>query len=143
LIRIATVTSVGNTYTEVGELKPDNEKALESVVPGEVVQNDAEAERLEEVEEAEDDPVSQPLNVILGARALNGADREVSGQSKADEVGGGRSERVESVRHGEKSDGTNSDISLGHVGALLGGVHDRVFRKLDVANVSTIGHFQP
>lgn len=55
------------TYASDRELEPEDEDGLEREVPGKVVEDDAEGEGLEEVEEAEDDPVGQPLDVVIVA----------------------------------------------------------------------------
>lgn len=68
------------------EHEPDNGKRLDGVVPGNVVKDDA-GEGLEEGEHAEDDPVGEPLDVILGLRALEGLEREVGGDEETEEVG--------------------------------------------------------
>jgi len=61
--------TIGDLSTsESGKLEPEDEKGLEGEVPREVVKKNSEGQGFEEVEETEDDPVSQPLNVILGAR---------------------------------------------------------------------------
>lgn len=51
------------------EHEPDNGKGLDGVVPGNVVEDDA-GEGLEEGEHAENNPVGEPLDVILGLGAL-------------------------------------------------------------------------
>jgi len=53
------------------ELEPDNEDALEGEVPGNVVEEDGEGERLKEVEKAEHGPVGEPLDVVVCRWALN------------------------------------------------------------------------
>lgn len=70
----------------LGQHEPHNGERLDSVVPGNVVEDDA-REGLEEGEHAEDDPVGEPLDVILGLGALERLEREVGGDEEADEVG--------------------------------------------------------
>jgi len=53
------------------ELEPNNEDALEGEVPGNVVEEDGEGERLKEVEKAEHGPVGEPLDVVVCRWALN------------------------------------------------------------------------
>lgn len=60
------------TYTEGRELEPDNESRLEGEVPGDVVEDDAEGEGFHEVEEAEHDPVGEPLDIIVRRGRLDG-----------------------------------------------------------------------
>ena len=79
------------------ELEPEDEDALEGEVPGDVVEDDTEADRLNEGEEAEDDPVREPLDVVLVAGGLKGLDREEGGKGPTDEIRNGRGERVDGV----------------------------------------------
>lgn len=71
------------TNSESGELEPEDEDALEGVVPGEVVEDDARGEGLDKVEEPEHDPVRQPLDVICVSRRLDSLDGEVGGKYPA------------------------------------------------------------
>ncbi|KAI3493156.1 hypothetical protein L1887_42173 [Cichorium endivia] len=70
----------------LGQHEPHNGERLDGVVPGDVVEDDA-GEGLEEGEHAEDDPVGEPLDVVLGLGALERLEREVGGDEKAEEVG--------------------------------------------------------
>lgn len=70
----------------LGQHQPYDGQRLEGVVPGDIVQHDID-ERLEEREHAKDDPVSEPLNVILGRRALQRLEREVGRDKEANQVG--------------------------------------------------------
>ena len=74
--------------------QPDNGERLDGVVPRNVVEDDA-GEGLKEGEHAEDDPVGEPLDVILGLRGLECLEREVGGNEEADEVGQEASGNVE------------------------------------------------
>lgn len=47
-----------------GELEPEDKGSLEDVVVREVVEYDAERKRLEEVEEAENGPIGEPVVVV-------------------------------------------------------------------------------
>ncbi len=104
--------SLGGNHTHAGswELEPENENGLEGVVEGEVVEKDAEGKRLDEIEEAKDDPVRQPLDVVILARGLEGTEAEVGGKSPADEVGGGCGEGVDKDEEGAE-DGAAEDQS--------------------------------
>ena len=124
-----------NTYAEGRELEPENEQALEGEIPGEVIEHNAEGEALEEVEEAEHDPVREPLDVVLVAGALKGLDGEVGGQSPADEIRDGGCEGVDRVEDGKENDGTEEGVALGHLGALLERVQDGVLGELAIAVV--------
>ena len=118
------------TYAELGELEPEDEDALEGKVPGEVVEDDAEGKGLEEVEEAKDDPVRQPLDIVLVAGGFESLDGEEGGNSPADEVGDGRREGVERMEDGNEDDGTEEGIALGDLSATLEFVESRVLGEL-------------
>jgi len=75
-----------------GQEEPDGENGLEDKVQRKPVEDEAEHHRFTEVQGAEDDPVCEPLLVIVGARALNSLDGEVRGQSPSDDVGNRLSE---------------------------------------------------
>ena len=111
-------------------MQPEDEEGLEREVPGEVVEDDAEGEGLEEVEEAEDDPVGEPLDVVGGTRGLEGLDGEVGGEGPADKIGDGGREGVDAVEDGEEEDGTEEGVALGHLSALLEGVQDGILGEL-------------
>lgn len=53
------------TYTECRELKPDDEHSFHGKVPWEVIQHHSEGEALHKVEKAKDNPVGEPLNVVM------------------------------------------------------------------------------
>ena len=74
------------TYSEGGELEPEDEEGLEGEVPWKVIEDDTESERLDKVEEAKDDPVSQPLNIILRSGCLESLEGQVGGESPTEEV---------------------------------------------------------
>jgi len=80
----AEVDSLG--ATEGRELEPDDKHRLEGEVPGNVVEDDWEGEGLEEVEEAEDDPVREPLDVVMRRRRLDGLEGEICGKAPSDEI---------------------------------------------------------
>lgn len=115
------------TYAEGRELEPENEQALEGEIPGEVIEHNAEGEALEEVEEPKDDPVRQPLNVVLVTGRLECLDGEVRGEGPADEVRHGRGGDVDGVEDGEDDDGTDECVALRDLRALLERVEERVF----------------
>ena len=81
-----------------------------------------ESQGLDKVEESKDNPVSQPLNVILISGGLDG---QVGGKSPTEEIGNGCSERVEGMKEEERN-GTDDEVSLGNLnvlpGCLQGGV---------------------
>lgn len=107
------------TYPGVRELEPEDEDGLEREIPGKVVENDAEGEGLEEIEEAKDDPVSQPLDVVIMARGLESLDRQVGGDTPADEVGHGGGECVDAVKDNEETNCANECVALGNLCPLF------------------------
>jgi hypothetical protein len=60
-------------------LEPDDEDGLEGEVPRDIVEDDTEGEGFEEVEETKDDPVGEPLYVIMRRGRFDGLEGEVSG----------------------------------------------------------------
>ena len=123
------------TYAEGRELEPEDEQALEGEIPGEVVEHDTEGKALEEVEETEDNPVGQPLNVVLVTGRLERLDGEVRGEGPADEVRHGGGGSVDGVEDGEDDDGTDECVTLGDLRALLERVQDGVLGELAIAVV--------
>lgn len=119
-----------DTHAGSGELEPEDENGLEGVVEGEIVEEDAEGKRLDKVEEAKDDPIRQPLNVIIMPRGLDGAEAEVGGKSPADEVGGGCSEGVDEDEEGAEDGAGDDQSGLGDLRAGLNIVEHRVAREL-------------
>jgi hypothetical protein len=111
-------------------LQPDDKDCLENIVPGDIVEDKAESKALEEVEEAKDDPVGQPLNVVMRRRGLEGFEGEVGRETPADKVGDGCSERVDEEEQGDEKESTEDSIVLGDLRALLQGVENRIFSKL-------------
>ena len=105
--------------SESGELEPEDQKRLEGVVPGDVVEENAEGERLDKGESAEDDPVSQPLNIVLRSRCFERLEGQIGGEGPAKEVRDGCSERVEGVEEEEENDGANDQVSLGDLSAFF------------------------
>ncbi len=69
------------------ELEPEDEDGLECVVPRQVVEDHSQSEALEEGEVAEDDPVGEPLDIVLVLRRLDGLDRKIRRECPADKVG--------------------------------------------------------
>ena len=47
-------------------MEPDDKEGLEGEVPRDIIEDDTEGERFKEVEKAKDDPVGEPLYVIMG-----------------------------------------------------------------------------
>jgi len=101
------------------ELEPEDEEGLGGKIPGEVVQNRAQRDALGEVERAEYDPVSEPLNIVRVSGGLEGPEREISREAPANKVGDRSSERVEEMEDEEEGDRAANEPRLGHLSALL------------------------
>lgn len=114
--------------------EPDGEKGLENKVHRNPIENRPQTHRLDEVERTKDDPVRQPLLVIVALRRLNGLDGKISRESPADEVGDGLG-KAKHVKEDEEDRGeTKSDdtIGLGDLGLLLKLTEDGVSVKLGI-----------
>ena len=72
-------------------LTPDGEQSLEDKPHWDPVEDGTETHGFTEVETSKDDPVGEPLLVIVGTWALDSLDREVGWESPSDEVGNGLS----------------------------------------------------
>lgn len=120
-------TSGVRTHAERGQLEPQDEEALEDEIPREVVENDAQREALHKVEEAEDDPVREPLDVVLVPGRLEGLDGHVRGERPADEVRDGAGEGVDRVERGHDDEAADEGVALRDLRALLEGDEQRVF----------------
>jgi len=123
------VVEFGRTL-EGGELQPDKEDSLEGEVPGEIVEDEAKREALQESEEAVNSPVRQPLSIILVLGCLEGLERQVGGERPADKVGNRDGERVDEDKEGKDGHGSDNGIRLGDLGLLLKGVERRVLGEL-------------
>jgi len=119
-----------DTHTSSGELEPENENGLESIVEGEVVEDHADGKRLDEVEETKDDPIRQPLDIVFVARRLECAEAKVGGKSPADEVRGGAGEGVDEDEEGAEDGASEDQYSLGDLHAGLDVIEHRVARQL-------------
>jgi len=119
------------TYSESGELEPDNEGSLHGEIPGEVVEDHSESEGLNEVEETEHDPVGEPLNVVLRRRGLDRLEGEISGEEPANEVGHGLGERVEGKKESGEGNDTNDSVGFRDLCLLLEAVQNRVLGELN------------
>lgn len=126
---------VENLSTSGGrEHEPDGEKGLENKVHRNPVENRPQTHGLDEVERTKDDPIGQPLLVIVGLRRLNGQDGKISGESPADEVGDGLG-KAKHIEEDEKDRGeTKGDdtVGLGDLGLLLKLTEDWVLVKLGI-----------
>jgi len=114
------------------ELEPENESGLDGEVPWNVVQDNAESDALDEGEPAEDDPVCQPLNVVIVTGSLESAEGEVGGEGPTDEVGDGESEGVDEDKADEGDGGDESTVGLGDLSLLFELDKDGVLAQLFV-----------
>lgn len=123
----------GGNHTHAGsrELEPENEDGLEGIVEGEVVEEDAEGKRLDEIEKAKDNPIRQPLDVVILGRGLEGAEAEVGGKSPADEVGGGCGEGVDKDEEGAEDGAAEDQRGLRDLRAGLDVEEHGVARQLE------------
>jgi len=64
--RLQEVEVDGLSATEGRELEPDDQDRLEGKVPRDVVEEHAKGEAFQKVEEAKDNPVGEPLNIVMG-----------------------------------------------------------------------------
>ena len=74
------------TYTEGRELEPNDEGRLEGEVPWDIVKDEPEGEGFHKVEEAENDPVGEPLNVVMRGGRFNSLEGEVGGEAPSNEI---------------------------------------------------------
>jgi len=119
------------THASSRELEPEDENGLESVVEGEVVKENAEGKRLDEIEEAKDDPVRQPLDIIFMPGRLERAEAEVGWESPANEVRGGGGEGVDKDEEGAEDGAAEDQRRLGDLHAGLDVIEHRVARQLE------------
>ena len=110
--------------------EPEVADALEGKVPGDAVEDNVEGDRPDKVEEAEEDPVGEPLDVVLVSRGLKGLDGEEGGKGPSDEIRDGGGERVDGVEDSESENGSEEGVALGNLGALLEGVQGRILGEL-------------
>jgi hypothetical protein len=120
----------GASTASLRELEPENEEGLEGIVEWKVIENWSQGDGFEEVEETEDDPVCEPLDIIFVTRAFDSLEGEISGKSPANEVGNWRSECVDEDEKGENEDASKDKEGLGDLGAGFEIVKDRVLVQL-------------
>jgi hypothetical protein len=117
-------------------LEPEDKEGLEGIVEGEVIENWPQGKGFQEVEEAENNPVGEPLDIILITWRFNSLEREISWETPADEVRDRRRESINKDQKGHKNKAANDDKGLGDLGALFNIVEYRVFCELFVNLVS-------
>jgi hypothetical protein len=117
-------------------LQPKDEQGLEREVPREVIQKGTKGKALCKIEEAENDPIGQPLCVIVVSRWLKGLEREVRRKTPSNEIGGGSSEGVDEVKEGEERDSTKKGVCLWYLNTLLQAYEYRILGQLETARDS-------
>lgn len=111
--------------------EPEDEEGLGNEVEGEPIQNRPDGGALNEVEEPEDDPVSQPLLVVGLSGALEGLDTQVSGKNPTNQVGqgAGQSEEVEEDQEDGGGSETEDTVDFGNTSLSLDVVKDGVLTE--------------
>lgn len=95
---------------------PDKGAHLKSLT--EVVENGPEGGRLDKVEQAKGDPVSQPLLVVVLAGGLKRLNAQVGREDPSDQVGdrGRKAKQVEKDQKDKETSETQNSIDLGNLG---------------------------
>jgi len=122
----------GLCAAESGQLEPDEEDGLEGEIPGNIVEHDTEGKALCEVEGAEDDPICEPLNVVLVSGGLESLEGEVCWDGIADKVGYRCGKRVHEMEKSEKENTSKYGICFRNLGAFLESGENGVVRELFV-----------
>ena len=118
------------TYAESRELEPEDEYGLESVIPGNIVEHQSQCDTLGESEEPKDDPVSQPLDIIIASGRLDSLDRKISRKQPSNEIGNGWGESVDGVENSKEDDTTNECVTLWNLSTLFEIVEDGILGEL-------------
>jgi hypothetical protein len=113
----------------------NGEDCLEDVVHRDPEKDEADAGGFGEVHQAKDDPIGQPLLIVVGTGAFDCLNREISGKSPADEVGNGRgeTEHVEEDQDDEREDEGEDTVGLGNTSTSFEVTKDREFVELGVS----------
>jgi len=112
------------------KLQPDDEHGLEDKVIGQIVQQRPQHEALQEVERPEDDPVAQPLDIIIVSWALEGLEGQIRWNGPSDEVRDGVGEWVDEKEDRAKDNSSDHTPRLWNIGPLLQMSEDGVFAEL-------------
>jgi len=116
------------------KLEPENESGLDGEVPGNIVQDETESDALDEGEPSKDDPVCQPLDIVIVTGGFESAEGEVGGEGPSDEVGDGESEGVDEDKADEGDCGDESTVGLGDLSLFFeldeDGVRAQLFVEL-------------
>lgn len=122
--------------TEGGESQPQEEDKLEDKVEREPVDDTDEA--LDDGEEGENDPVSQPLSIVSCGVSKEGGKRVVAGDDEASEVGEELATEVKDDEEEVEGGDTNGGIGLGNASLLLQVGDGRVLGELSVENAEVV-----
>ncbi len=93
---------------------------------------ETESDTLSESEESKDDPVSQPLNIVIVSGGFDGLDGEIGGEEPSNEIGDRGREAVDRVKDSEQNDTTKEGVALGDLSTLLEAVENWVLGELCV-----------
>lgn len=115
------------TYTKRWELKPKDGNRLDREVPRDVIKNNAESKGFQEIEKTKNDPICEPLDVVVSAGTFNSLEGKVSGNTPSYKVGHRSGKGIERVKENEKHHCANYTVRLGDLGALLKIVQDWIF----------------
>jgi len=116
----------GASTASLRELEPENEEGLEGIVEWKIIKDHSQSDRFSEVEETEDNPVCEPLDIIFVTRAFDGLEGEISGKSPSNEVGNWSSECVDEDEKGENKDASEDEEGFGDLSASFEIVKDWV-----------------
>jgi hypothetical protein len=112
------------------EREPEEEDELENKVKGEPVDNLDEA--LNDGKESENDPISQPLSIILLVVGEESTKRVVAGDDETSKVGKKLAAEVEDDEEEVESSDTDDGVGLGNASLLLKVVEGGVLGELTV-----------
>jgi len=79
---------------ELRKLKPQDECSLEREVEWEVIKDNSEGKCFQEIEESEDDPVGEPLDIVLYTGAFDCLEGQIGRKSPSNEVGDGEGDGI-------------------------------------------------
>jgi len=123
---------------ESGQLEPDDEDRLEGKIPREVVKDNTKRDAFREVEKAKDDPVCEPLDVILVSGGLERLERKEGWNCPSNEGGYGTGEGVHEVEKKEEENAANDSVGFRDLSALFERVQNGIFRELLVELLNVV-----
>ena len=94
------------------------------------MKNESQCDALLQVDKAKDDPVGEPLDVILWGGAFQGFKGEVGREGPCDKVRDGCSNGVDKVEESKEKDDADSQKRLGYLRVLLKRVQHRELCEL-------------